>query len=86
MPVICQPLVSTPKALEGCRLWPRPTGISQVELATNTFGISPVEESRSLRRLKLSATGKLAIGPVRIEASKTEEAVSISFEWVKLTR
>ena len=33
-------------------------------------------------RLKLSATGKFATGPVRIDASNTDEASSISFERV----
>src|SRR6185436_5314059 len=63
-----------------------PSGRSYVKLATKTFGISPVERSRSSFRLKLSATGKLAIGPVRIDASNTDEASSINFDLVYDTR
>jgi hypothetical protein len=46
--------------------------------------MSPVEECRSRAGSKLSARGKFAIGLVRIEASKTDEAVSISLAgyWV----
>ena len=53
-----------------------PKGVSHTADATNTCGMSPVESSRSSRRLKLSATGKLATGPVRIDASNTDEASS----------
>src|SRR5262249_11478039 len=75
-PATCQPLVKCPATPERC------TGRLQVALAQRTFGMSPVEESRSRRRWKLLATGKFAIGPVRMEASNTDEASSISLECV----
>jgi len=59
----------------GDTLQPR---IRHVALATNTCGISPLDTSRSSARLKASATGALAGGPVRIDASNTDEASSIS--------
>ena len=45
-----------------------------------------MREIASSFRLKLSATGKLAIGPVRIDASNTYEASSMSFDLVYDTR
>src|SRR5262245_23857359 len=72
--LLVQPLVAN--------RFPLPKGSSYVMLVTKTFGISPFETSRSSFRLKLSATGKFAIGPVRIEASNTVEASSMSLDLV----
>jgi hypothetical protein len=44
--------------------------------------MSPVEKSRSRSRLWLSATPAFVSGPVRIDASNTDEALSVSFERV----
>ena len=51
-------------------------------LTFRMFVMSPLERSHSSARLKLSATGKLASGPVTTVALKTDEASSSSRERV----
>src|SRR5262249_36097702 len=82
MPDTSHPRANAPARPVGLILLPGLNGNSQTKLATNTLGISPVDTSRSSFRLKLSATGKFATGPVRIDASNTDDASSISFDRV----
>ena len=62
------------------KCFPLPKGNSYTNPLEKLCGISPLDRSLSSLRLKLSATGKFATGPVRMAASNTEDASSISFE------
>ncbi len=79
--------VSTPDTVQSCPIQPRhpghrcrrplPIGTAHTPEATSTCGMSPADTSRSRRRLFFNDTAATESGPVRIEASNTDEASSV---------